>query len=87
MRTDLPAGGSSRLMETIRDLGWRASVSLLGASIGGQFSFPIELWNVEQQAWDAPIEKIDSWLVQLDHELEVEAGGAATSRTFSQYEY
>lgn len=87
MRTDLPAGGSSRLMETIRDLGWRASVSLLGASIGGQFSFPIELWNVEQQAWDAPIEKIDSWLVQLDRELEVEAGGAATSRTFSQYEY
>lgn len=87
MITDLPSGGSSRLMETIRGLGWHASVSLLGSSMGGQWSFPIELWNVEQQAWDAPIEQIDSWLAQLDRELEVEVKEASEKRVFPQYEY
>ena len=87
MITDLPSGGSSRLMETIRGLGWHASVSLLGPNMGGQWSFPIELWNVEQQAWDAPIEQIDSWLAQLDRELEVEVKEASEKRVFPQYEY
>jgi DNA-binding Lrp family transcriptional regulator len=87
MIIELPTGGSSRLMETIRDLGWHASVSLLGGSIWGQWSFPVNLWNVEHQRWDAPIERIDSWLVQLDHELEVEVKEAPESHVSSQYGY
>ena len=87
MITDLPTGGSSRFMETMRDLGWDASVSLLSGSMWGQWSFPVSLWNVEHQRWGAPIEEINSWLAQLDRELEAGVQETAESHVFPQYKY
>ncbi len=62
---ELPTGASSKMMRTIRSLGWPVSISLLGGSVWGQWSFPLHLWDVETQRWDAPMDAIDIWLDSL----------------------
>lgn len=70
MLTDLPAGGSSRLMETIRALRWPVSISPLSSGIWGHWQFPESSWDVEKQRWTAPREDIRFWLNNLAEKAE-----------------
>ncbi len=70
MITELPVGGSTKMMRVIRELGWNVNMALLDIGVYGNWSFPAELWNVKKQRWDAPLEKIQSWLDELVHEIK-----------------
>ncbi len=70
MMTDLPAGGSTRLMETLRSLRWPVTVSPLSSGIWGHWQYPESMWDVERQGWQSPKNEINSWLNQLVEESE-----------------
>lgn len=70
MMTDLPAGGSTLLMETLRSLQWPVTVSPLSSGIWGHWQFPDSLWDVERQRWQAPKDDIAEWLSHLVEESE-----------------
>jgi DNA-binding Lrp family transcriptional regulator len=70
MLTDLPAGGSTKLMDTLRSLRWPVTVSPLSSGIWGQWQFPENLWDVERQSWQAPKDEIVNWLSLLREECE-----------------
>jgi len=70
MMTDLPAGGSTQLMDTLRSLRWPVSVSPLSSGIWGQWQFPYSLWDVEKQCWLAPKDEITAWICRVAEECE-----------------
>ena len=70
MMTDLPAGGSAQLMDTIRSLKWPVTVSPLSSGTWGHWQFPDTLWDVEQQRWKAPKDESKNWLNHLFEESE-----------------
>ena len=70
MMTDLPAGGSTRLMDTLRSLRWPVTVSPLSSGIWGHWQYPESMWNVERQGWQSPTDEINTWLNQLGEESE-----------------
>lgn len=70
MMTDLPAGGSTQLMDTLRTLKWPVTVSPLSSGTWGQWQFPDNLWDAERQGWLAPKEETASWLNRLVEESE-----------------
>jgi DNA-binding Lrp family transcriptional regulator len=70
MMADLPAGGSTQLMETLRSLNWPVTVSPLSSGIWGRWQFPENLWDVERQGWQAAVEDIRLWQNHLVEEIE-----------------
>lgn len=70
MMTDLPAGGSNKLMEVIHSLKWPVTVSPLSSGTWGHWQFPEHLWDVEHQSWLASKDEIVSWLKMLVEESE-----------------
>ena len=52
-------------MNTLRELGWLATVLPLSNSRWGRWGFPAHLWDVESQGWKAPIQEIEDWLDSL----------------------
>lgn len=70
MMTDLPAGGSTKLMDTIHSLKWPVTVSPLSGGTWGHWQFPEHLWDVEHQSWLAPRDEIVAWLKMLVEESE-----------------
>ena len=70
MMTDLPAGGSTHLMDPLRSLKWPVTVSPLSSGTWGHWQFPDDLWDVERQSWQAPKNEIVSWLDMLVEESE-----------------
>ena len=70
MMTDLPAGGSTQLMDTLRSLKWPVTVSPLSSGTWGHWQFPDDLWDAERQGWKAPKDEISSWLNRLVEESE-----------------
>jgi hypothetical protein len=62
---DLPIGNSFRLLNTLRELQWNVEALPLTRGVYGDWTFPYELWDVENQGWNAPQEKIDEWLESL----------------------
>jgi DNA-binding Lrp family transcriptional regulator len=70
MMADLPAGGSTQLMDTLRTLKWPVTVSPLSSGIWGHWQFPDNCWDVENQRWQAPKDEIASWLDRVAEESE-----------------
>ena len=70
MVTELPMGGSTRLMNALRTLKWPVTVSPIGSGVWGHWVFPKSSWNVERQNWNAAKTKITTWLNQLVMECE-----------------
>jgi hypothetical protein len=62
---DLSMGDSVKLMNTLRELGWLATVLPLSNRRWGRWGFPKHLWDVENQSWKAPIQEIENWLDSL----------------------
>jgi hypothetical protein len=73
MITELPAGGSAKLMNVLRSLKWPVTISPLGSGVWGQWDFPSHLWSTEKQGWQAPRREIDAWLNRLSIECEAPA--------------
>ncbi|MBN2230691.1 MAG: ArsR family transcriptional regulator [Candidatus Thorarchaeota archaeon] len=65
MITELPAGGSTKLMSVLHNLRWPVIVSPLGSSVWGHWTFPDSLWCVETQSWQTPKKEIEIWLDKL----------------------
>ncbi len=87
MMTDLPAGGSTQLMDTLRTLGWPVTVSPLSSGIWGHWQLPYNLWDVENQCWQAPKDEIAVWLervVEESESLTVKAPSASRNRAISR---
>jgi len=87
MMTDLPAGGSTQLMDTLRSLGWPVTVSPLSSGIWGHWQFPFSLWDVENQSWQAPRDEIAAWLervVEQSESLTVESSSSSRNRAISR---
>ncbi|MFX1579821.1 MAG: winged helix-turn-helix transcriptional regulator [Promethearchaeota archaeon] len=70
MMTDLPAGGSTHLMDTLRALKWPVTVSPLSSGTWGHWEFPDTLWDVECQGWQAQKDESEIWLDKLVEESE-----------------
>jgi len=70
MMTDLPAGGSTQLMDTLRSLKWSVIVSPLSSGIWGHWQFPYNLWDVERQCWQSPKDEVIAWLDRVIEECE-----------------
>jgi DNA-binding Lrp family transcriptional regulator len=70
MMTDLPAGGATQMMDTLRSLKWPVTVSPLSSGIWGHWQFPHTLWDVERQSWQTPRDEIASWLNRVVEESE-----------------
>jgi hypothetical protein len=70
MITELPAGGSAKLMNVLRSLKWPVTISPLGSGVWGRWDFPSHLWSTEKQGWQAPHREIDAWLNRLSIECE-----------------
>ncbi|MFX1558956.1 MAG: winged helix-turn-helix transcriptional regulator [Promethearchaeota archaeon] len=80
MMTDLPAGGSTHLMDTLRTLKWPVTVSPLSSGTWGHWQFPDTLWDVERQGWQAQKDELEIWLTQLVKESENIAVETSSSR-------
>ena len=70
MMAELPLGGSTKLMDTLRTLKWPVSVSPIGTGVWGQWEFPRRFWDVERQSWNSPRSEISAWLNKLVTECE-----------------
>jgi DNA-binding Lrp family transcriptional regulator len=70
MMTDLPAGGSTHLMDTLRALKWPVTVSPLSSGTWGHWEFPDTLWDVECQGWQAQKDDSEIWLDKLVEQSE-----------------
>ena len=80
MIADLPIGGSTKMMDTIRALKWPLIVSPLGSGIGGNWRFPEHLWNVERQRWQSAKEEIELWMDRFLEECETTVPKISTSQ-------
>lgn len=86
--TDLPAGGSTQLMDTLRSLRWPVTVSPLSSGIWGHWQFPYDLWDVEKQCWQCPKDEVTAWLERVADEctnLNVEAPSSSRSVSSRRY--
>jgi hypothetical protein len=70
MMTELPSGGSTRLMDVLRKLKWPVTVAPIGSGVWGSWEFPKQLWDVDNQRWKSPYSKIKTWLDELISECE-----------------
>ncbi len=79
MIVELPIGGSTKLMDTLRLLKWPITISPLSSGIWGHWKFPRSFWDIEHQRWQPQKDEISSWLSTLVEECEnlaVEAGSS-----------
>jgi len=82
MIADLPAGGSTQLMDTLRSLRWPVTVSPLSSGIWGHWQFPYDLWDVEKQCWQCPKDEVRAWLKSVVEESEnITAEAPSSSRS------
>jgi hypothetical protein len=87
MMTDLPAGGSTQLMDTLRSLKWPVTVSPLSSGIWGHWQFPHHLWDVERQCWRSPRDEVTAWLdrvAEKSENLTAEAPSSAYDHAISR---
>jgi DNA-binding Lrp family transcriptional regulator len=70
LMAELPIGGSTRMMNSLRTLKWPVSVSPIGSAVWGRWEFPMNYWDVDRQGWIAPRARIDSWLNQISSQCE-----------------
>jgi hypothetical protein len=70
MVAELPLGGSTKLMDTIRLLKWPVSISPLSSAIWGHWQFPSAFWDVEKQQWRSQKDELKSWLGILREDCE-----------------
>ena len=68
MIVDLPIGGSTKMMDTLRLLKWPVAISPLSSAIWGHWQFPGEFWDVEHQRWRAQRKDMENWLSVLKEE-------------------
>ena len=83
MMTELPLGGSSRLMDVLRNLKWPVSASVIGSGVWGQWVFPTHLWDVNRQRWNSPKSEINSWLNELI--INCETSGTSDIDTYRPF--
>ncbi|MHA1613457.1 MAG: hypothetical protein ACTSYJ_01355, partial [Candidatus Thorarchaeota archaeon] len=79
MIVELPIGGSTKMMDTLRLLKWPITISPLSSGIWGHWKFPSRFWDVEHQRWRTQIDEITPWLNTLVEECEnlaVETGSS-----------
>lgn len=70
MIVELPLGGSTKMMDTLRELKWPVTISPLSSAIWGHWQFPKQYWDVEHQRWMAQRKELDIWLNSLREECE-----------------
>jgi hypothetical protein len=70
LMTELPSGGSTKLMDALRKLKWPITIAPIGSGIWGQWEFPKHLWAIDKQRWTSPVVKIRDWLNELIIECE-----------------
>ncbi|MFW9869166.1 MAG: hypothetical protein ACFFFO_06285 [Candidatus Thorarchaeota archaeon] len=70
MIVELPLGGSTKMMDTLRLLKWPVTISPLSSAIWGHWEFPRQFWDVEHQRWMAQKEDLRTWLEFLRKECE-----------------
>ena len=70
MIVELPVGGSTKMMKTLRLLKWPITISPLSSGIWGHWQFPSQFWDVENQRWKAQKNDVDSWLNVLREECK-----------------
>ena len=70
MIVELPVGGSTKMMDTLRSLKWPITISPLSSGIWGHWEFPRHSWNIEQQRWRTQKDEISTWLSTLVEECE-----------------
>jgi DNA-binding Lrp family transcriptional regulator len=83
MMTDLPAGGSTHLMDVLRALNWPVTVSPLSSGTWGYWEFPYSLWDEERQEWQAQKDESELWLNRLaeaSENITVETSGSRGTR-------
>ncbi|MHA1575738.1 MAG: hypothetical protein ACTSU3_00115 [Candidatus Thorarchaeota archaeon] len=79
MIVELPIGGSTKMMDTLRLLKWPITISPLSSGIWGHWKFPRQFWDVEHQRWRTQKDEITSWLNTLIEDCEnlaVETGSS-----------
>jgi DNA-binding Lrp family transcriptional regulator len=70
LMAELPIGGSTRMMDTIRTLKWPVSVSPISSGVWGQWEFPKRYWDIERQGWLAVRDPAESWLDYIADQCE-----------------
>lgn len=70
LMTELPSGGSTKLMDVLRKLKWPVTIAPIGSGVWGNWEFPKQLWDVNTQRWISPRSKIVTWLNELVLECE-----------------
>ncbi|MHA1662860.1 MAG: winged helix-turn-helix domain-containing protein [Candidatus Thorarchaeota archaeon] len=70
LMTELPSGGSTKLMDVLRKLKWPVTIAPIGSGVWGQWEFPKSLWDVDKQRWTSPHSEIVTWLNNLVLECE-----------------
>ncbi|MGD9396927.1 MAG: hypothetical protein PVJ05_10905, partial [Candidatus Thorarchaeota archaeon] len=70
MIVELPVGGSTKMMKTLRLLKWPVTISPFSSGIWGHWQFPSQFWDVENQRWKAQKNDVDSWLKVLREECK-----------------
>jgi DNA-binding Lrp family transcriptional regulator len=70
LMTELPSGGSIKLMDALRKLKWPVTVAPIGSGVWGQWEFPKNLWDVDRQRWTSPHPQLVDWLNGITDECE-----------------
>ncbi len=70
MIVELPLGGSTRMMDTLRLLKWPVTISPLSSAIWGHWQLPKPFWDVEHQRWRAQRDDVEFWLSVLREECK-----------------
>jgi DNA-binding Lrp family transcriptional regulator len=83
MVVELPLGGATKMMDTLRILKWPVTISPLSSAIWGHWQFPGQFWDVERQRWRAQGASEGTWLSSLSEECEL----LVSRQTESEYEF
>jgi DNA-binding Lrp family transcriptional regulator len=83
MVVELPLGGATKMMDTLRILKWPVTISPLSSAIWGHWQFPGHFWDVERQRWRAQGERVSTWLSSLSEECE----RLVSKETESEFEF
>ena len=70
MIAELPSGGSTKMMDTLRLLKWPVTISPLSSAIWGHWQFPSQFWDIENQRWQSQKDDVEVWLRVLKEECE-----------------
>ena len=70
MIVELPIGGSTKMMDTLRLLKWPVTISPLSSGIWGHWQFPGQYWDSEHQRWQTQKDDVVSWLSILREECK-----------------